>query len=82
LAYARSINVLYLVDDNGDALLAGQVLNTSGTLNNSQCTVTWGASPVTSAGNNLALALTIAFTQGLRRRPHLLSRRARRKRPE
>lgn len=61
LAYARSINVLYLVNDNGDALLAGQVLNTSGRVSNSQCAVTWSSSPVSGSGNNLTLTLGITF---------------------
>jgi hypothetical protein len=64
LAYARSINVLYLVNDNGDALLPGQSLNTSGTLSNSQCTVSWGSSAVAASGNNLSLSLNIAFNSG------------------
>ncbi|HYW46098.1 MAG TPA: hypothetical protein VE959_24755 [Bryobacteraceae bacterium] len=62
LAYARSINVLYLVNDNGNGLLPGQVLNTSGSVSNSQCMVTWGASPVTGSGNGLTLALNITFS--------------------
>ena len=39
LAYVPSGNVLYLVNDPGTALLPGLVLNGSGTVNNSQCTV-------------------------------------------
>jgi len=61
LAYARSLNVLYLVNDNGDALLAGQSLASAGTTSNSQCTVTWGSAPVNATANSLALTLTIAF---------------------
>ncbi|SPF51805.1 conserved exported hypothetical protein [Candidatus Sulfopaludibacter sp. SbA4] len=61
LAYARSINVLYLVNDNGDALLPGQVLNTSGSIANSQCSVSWSSTPVSATGNNLTLTLGIAF---------------------
>ena len=62
LAYARSLNVLYLVNDTGDALLPGQALNASGSINNSQCTVSWGAAPVNASGNGLALTLNIAFS--------------------
>jgi len=62
LAYDRRVNVLYLVNDNGDGLLPGQVLAASGTVGNSQCTVAWGASPVTASGNSLALAFSITFT--------------------
>ena len=61
LAYSRPLNVLYLMNDNGDTLLAGVSLASSGTTANSQCTVTWGPSPVTAGGTNLALTLNIAF---------------------
>jgi len=61
LAYARPFNVLYLVNDNGDGLLPGQSLNTSGSLTNSQCTVSWGNSAVAASGNNLSLSLNIGF---------------------
>jgi len=64
LAYARPINVLYLVNDNGDGLLPGQSLNASGTLSNSQCTVSWGNNPVAASGNNLSLSLNIGFNSG------------------
>jgi len=62
LAYSRPLNVLYLVNDPGTALLPGQSLATSGTLSNSQCTVTWGNTPMAGSGNNLAITLTIAFS--------------------
>ena len=62
LAYARPINTLYLMNDNGDTLPAGQSVAASGTIGNSQCTVTWGSSAVSSSGDNLALTLNIAFT--------------------
>jgi len=61
LAYARPLNVLYLVNDTGDALLPGQSLATSGSLSNSQCTVSWASAAANAAGTNLALTLTIAF---------------------
>ena len=64
LAYARSINVLYLMNDNGDALLAGQSLATAGSTGNSQCTVSWGSAAVGTGGNSLALNLNIAFSAG------------------
>jgi hypothetical protein len=62
LAFARTINVLYLVNDTGDALLPGQSLSTGGTLGNSQCTVSWGTAAVVAADNNLTLSLDIAFS--------------------
>jgi hypothetical protein len=64
LAFARSLNVLYLVNDNGDALLPGQSVGASGSLSNSQCTVTWGASAVAASGNSLSLSLNIGFGSG------------------
>ena len=38
------------------------VLNAAGEIQNSQCVVNWGSSPVNGNGNNLSLALSIAFT--------------------
>jgi probable HAF family extracellular repeat protein len=65
LAYSRPFNTLFLVNDNGDALLPGKSLITSGSLSNSQCsTVSWGSSPVTTAGTNLTLSLSIGFSPG------------------
>jgi hypothetical protein len=61
LAFAHQINVLYLINDNGDALLPGQVVTSAGSLSNSQCTVTWAANPASSSGNNLTLNLNIGF---------------------
>ena len=52
LAYSRPLNVLYLVNDAGTALLPG--------LSNSQCTVS--GSSVTQNGNTLILTLTIGFS--------------------
>jgi len=64
LAYARSINVLYLVNDTGDGLLPGQSLNIGGNLSNSQCAVSWGSNAVAANGNTLSLSLNIGFTPG------------------
>jgi hypothetical protein len=63
LAYARSINVLYLVNDAGDALLPGMVLNGGAeTLSNSQCSIDGSGSSVTVAGDLLTLTLKMAFS--------------------
>jgi len=62
LAFSRPGNVLYLEDDNGDGLLPGQSLAASGSVSNSQCTVSWASNPVSPGGNNLSLTLNIAFT--------------------
>ena len=64
LAYSRPINTLYLINDNGDALLAGQSLAGSGSLTNSQCTVAWGGGAVVAGGNSLALTLNLTFLSG------------------
>src|SRR5262249_27458957 len=64
LAYARSSNVLYLVDDPGTALLSGLVLTGSGTVSNSQCTVTGAGSSASSSGNTLTLVLNLSFSSG------------------
>ena len=61
LAYSRPLNTLYLVNDNGDGLLAGQSLATAGNTANSQCSVSWADNPVTADGNNLSLTLNIRF---------------------
>jgi len=65
LAYARPGNILYLVDDAGDAggpFAGSAVLNAAGSIQNSQCVVSWGGAPVTGSGNSLSLALNIQFT--------------------
>ena len=82
LAYARSMNTLYLVNDNGDGLLLGQALGASGTLSNSQCSVTWGSAPVSAVGNNLALMLEHRLQRRLTGRPRFLPCCARRQRSQ
>jgi probable HAF family extracellular repeat protein len=64
LAYARQINWLYIVNDAGNGLLPGTSLATSGRINNSQCTVSWGNNAVTVSGNDLRLVLNIGFSPG------------------
>jgi len=61
LAFARTINTLYLINDAGDTLSAGQSMAGAGSVGNSQCTVTWGTGAVSGSGSNLALTLNIAF---------------------
>ncbi|MBZ5523893.1 MAG: LamG domain-containing protein [Acidobacteriia bacterium] len=61
LAYSRQYNVLYLVNDAGTALLAGLVLNGSGSVSNSQCTVTGAGSSASGSGNTLTLTLNMSF---------------------
>jgi hypothetical protein len=64
LAYARPMNTLYLVNDAGNSLSAGQSLAAAGSVNNSQCKVAWEASAVGASGNNLSLTLNIQFATG------------------
>jgi len=65
LAYSQPGNTLYLVDDAGDGggpFAGSAVLNAAGSIQNSQCTVSWGATPVAAGGNGLTLALNIGFS--------------------
>ena len=65
LAYVVPSNSLLLVDDAGDAggPFAGNiVLNGSGSVNNSQCTITGAGSIAVGNGNTLTLTLNLSFT--------------------
>jgi hypothetical protein len=62
LAYSRRYNVLYLVNDAGTALSPGLVLGGSGTVSNSQCTVSAAGSSVNGSGNTLTVSLNLAFS--------------------
>jgi hypothetical protein len=63
LAYARSINVLYLVNDAGDGLLPGLVLDGSAqSTSNSQCQIDGYGSSAVINGNVLTLTLNIGFS--------------------
>jgi len=53
--------VLYLVNDAGNGLLPGLTLNGSGTLGNSQCTITGSGSSASGSGYTLTLTLNITF---------------------
>ena len=67
IAYSRPDNVLYLVNDAGDAggSYAGSiVLNGSGAVSNSQCTVNGAGSSVSDSGNTLTLTLNMSFSAG------------------
>ncbi len=61
LAYSRPLNVLYLVNDAGTALLPGLALNGTGTVANSQCTIHGANSSAAGSGKTLALTLRISF---------------------
>jgi len=66
LAYAASIDTLYLVDDAGEAggpFAGAMALNgTSGNIQNSQCAVSGTGSAVTPSANTLMLELNMTFT--------------------
>ena len=63
IATSRPLNILYLVNDAGNALSAGMSLASAGSVSNSQCTVSWAANVLTPGANNtLALTLNIMFT--------------------
>jgi hypothetical protein len=62
IAYSQPSKVLYLVGDAGGGLSGGLALGGSGTVSNSQCTVSASGSSATVSGNTLTLVLKIAFT--------------------
>jgi len=64
LAYAQPTNEMYLVNDTGTALLAGQSMGASGSIGNSQCAVSWGNNAVGTNGNSLGLTLNIGLSPG------------------
>jgi hypothetical protein len=66
LAYSRPLNVMYLVNDPGTALLPGMVMNGTGSLSNGQCTVSGVGASVTGSGTNLTIRLPITFTGAFR----------------
>jgi len=68
LAYVPSSasgGTLYLVDSAGDAggPYAGMVIPGSGTVSNSQCTISGSGSSVAASGNTLTLTLPITFSR-------------------
>jgi hypothetical protein len=69
LAYSRPADTLFLINDAGDggSSFAGSALLRAGagSIQNGQCTVSWGVSPVAGSGNVMALTLTFAFKAGL-----------------
>jgi hypothetical protein len=63
LAYSLPSNALYIVADNGDATqISGKVMDGTGTVGNSQCTVMLSGSSATSNGNTLTLVLNLSFS--------------------
>ena len=62
LAYDRAGNVLYLVGDTGGGL-TGLVLNGSGSVSNSQCTVNGAGTSALANGTTLTLTIALTFNQ-------------------
>jgi hypothetical protein len=62
VAYSLVFQTLYLVPDNGDAAHPiNMPLNGSGSLSNSQCTITGAGSSVSGSGKRLTLILNMTF---------------------
>jgi hypothetical protein len=62
LAYSRPSNALYIVSDVGDPTqITGKVMDGTGTVGNSQCTVALAGSSATGNGNTFTLALNLSF---------------------
>ena len=67
IAYARAANTLLLINDTGDAggpYAGSMVMNGSGSVSNSQCTVIGAGSLVVGSGNALTLTLNMIFSSG------------------
>jgi len=63
LAYSRSVNALYIVADSGDATqLSGKVMDGTGTVSNSQCSVALAGSSASGGGNTFTLMLSLTFS--------------------
>jgi len=62
IAYSRPLNALYLVNDAGNGLLPELPLNRSGSVGNSQCTVSTAGFSASGIGNTLTLTLNLTFS--------------------
>ena len=65
IAYVQQGNVLYLVNDAGDAggpFAGSLVLSGSGSVGNSQCTINGVGSSAVASGNTLTLTLNMSFS--------------------
>lgn len=62
LAYVRSANTLYLMNDAGTDLLPGMALTGSGSIANSRCGVVGAGSSAAVAGTTLTLIINLSFT--------------------
>ena len=63
--YNRSNNQLYLINDASTGVVSGSITpGGSGTLSNSQCTLSGAGGNATSSGNNLNVPFSITFASG------------------
>jgi hypothetical protein len=62
LQYTRSTNTIVLINDAGSGAGGSITLGSSGTLQNSQCTLNAASSSASSSGNNLTVNLSLIFT--------------------
>jgi hypothetical protein len=62
IAYSRPLGVLYLVNDQGTALLPGLVAGSSASVSNNQCTLYGAGSSVSGSGTTLTLMLKLGFS--------------------
>ena len=60
-SYVRSSNALFLLSDSGTFWLGPVTPGGTGSLANSQCTLSAGASSVSGSGNNLSVNLALTF---------------------
>jgi hypothetical protein len=66
LAYSRSANTLYLVNDLGAALVGGVTPGAAGAVSNSQCSINGALSAVQQSGNTIQLSVSFTFTNGFK----------------
>ena len=64
--YIRPSNQLFLLDDAGTSWLGPAVIGTSGTLNNSQCSINLGGAFTTQSNLSLNLNIPITFSSTFR----------------
>ncbi len=63
-AYVRASNALYLFNDANSSLFGPITPGSSGSISNSQCTLSGAGGPVTSSGNTLTVPFNITFLTG------------------
>jgi hypothetical protein len=62
IGYVRATNTLWLADDGGSNFQGPVTVGTSGTLQNTQCTLKAASSTATGSGTDLTLAFSVDFT--------------------